>query len=103
MLKVLAKEPSARYRTADQLGRVLLTFAAPTELAAAEAYTPGPMKLDAKTGRLTRLKQIFTLPDGEGMQTDWLAVGLGLVAVLMVGGLLPFWMWVYFVFNPPFQ
>src|SRR5512135_2164972 len=26
MLKVLAKEPSARYRTADQLGRVLLKF-----------------------------------------------------------------------------
>jgi serine/threonine protein kinase len=25
-LKVLAKEPSARYRTADQLGRVLMTF-----------------------------------------------------------------------------
>ncbi len=26
MLKVLAKEPSQRYRTADQLGRVLMTF-----------------------------------------------------------------------------
>ncbi|NIT61376.1 MAG: hypothetical protein GWN00_35770, partial [Aliifodinibius sp.] len=26
ILKVLAKEPSARYRTADQLGRVLIGF-----------------------------------------------------------------------------
>jgi len=26
MMKVLAKEPAARYRTADQLGRVLMTF-----------------------------------------------------------------------------
>ena len=25
-MKVLSKEPSARYRTADQLGRVLLKF-----------------------------------------------------------------------------
>jgi hypothetical protein len=34
---------------------------------------------------------------------DWLSVGLGLLAVLLVTGLLPFWMWVYFVFNPPIR
>ena len=28
LLKVLAKEPSQRYRTADQLGRVLMNFGA---------------------------------------------------------------------------
>lgn len=101
MLKVLAKEPSARYRTADQLGRVLLTFAAPEDIAAAEAYTPGPMKAE-KSSRLEGLKKLFN-PSAEGVETDWIAVGLGLLAVLMVGGLLPFWMWVYLVYNPPLR
>lgn len=101
MLKVLSKEPSARYRTADQLGRVLLTFAAPEEMA--EGYTPGPVKANGKPSTITRIKQIFIQPDANGVETDWLAVGLGLLAVLMVGGLVPFWMWVYLVFNPAFQ
>jgi hypothetical protein len=37
------------------------------------------------------------------IETDWTAVGLGLMAALLVGGLLPFWMWVYLVFNPPIR
>jgi hypothetical protein len=34
---------------------------------------------------------------------DWLSVALGLLALIAVGGLLPFWMWVYFVYNPPIR
>jgi serine/threonine-protein kinase len=99
MLKVLAKEPSARYRTADQLGRVLLTFAAPqVEAELAE----GTQSLPAAGGRLAKLRELFA-SDGSPLQTDWLAVGLGLLAALAVGGLLPFWMWVYLVYNPPIQ
>jgi len=30
-------------------------------------------------------------------------VGLGLLALIAVGGLIPFWMWVYFVYNPPIK
>jgi hypothetical protein len=30
-------------------------------------------------------------------------VGLGLLALIAVGGLIPFWMWVYFVYNPPMK
>jgi serine/threonine-protein kinase len=33
------------------------------------------------------------------IDVDWVAVGLGLLAVIAVGGLIPFWMWVYFNFN----
>jgi serine/threonine-protein kinase len=100
MLKVLAKEPSARYRTADQLGRVLLTFAAPqVEAELAEGTQPLPA---ASGGRLAKLRELFA-SDGGPLQTDWLAVGLGLLAALAVGGLLPFWMWVYLVYNPPIQ
>ena len=30
-------------------------------------------------------------------------MGLGLLALLAVGGLIPFWMWIYFVYNPPIR
>jgi serine/threonine-protein kinase len=96
MQKVLSKEPSARYRTADQLGRVLLTFAAPAEVAAAEAYSK-PEK-SRRTGPHEKAGEAETL-----IETDWITVGFGLLAALLVGGLLPFWMWVYLVFNPPIQ
>lgn len=90
MLKVLAKEPSARYRTADQLGRVLLTFVTPGSFDDSEPFlSPGAEEGDEPTAELAEI--------------DWVAVGLGLLAALTVGGLLPFWMWVYLVFNPPIQ
>jgi serine/threonine-protein kinase len=103
MLKVLSKEPSARYRTADQLGRVLLTFAAPQDVAAAEAFTPGPMEAPGKAGGLSKVKGLFSSGAAGELQTDWVAVSLGLLAALAVGGLLPFWMWVYLVYNPPIR
>ncbi|MEX1248543.1 MAG: serine/threonine-protein kinase [Anaerolineales bacterium] len=94
MLKVLSKEPSTRYRTADQLGRVLLTFAAPAEVAAAEAYSkPGDKR------RATGPQAKREAAGHQAPVTDWAAVGLGLLAALLVGGLLPFWMWVYLVYN----
>jgi len=94
MLKVLSKEPSARYRTADQLGRVLLTISDNQT-----ANETEPFAIGGNNGKKS------TPPKGtntaEIESTDWLAVGLGLLAALAVGGLLPFWMWVYLVLNPP--
>jgi serine/threonine-protein kinase len=121
ILKVLSKEPAARYRTADQLGRVLLTFTSKAERAAPQAQpiapptpqTEAPPQTESRTdpqrqpdpskpihtnsGRLASR----TAPEPYSISIDWVAVGLGLLMVLSVGGLLPFWMWVYFVFNPP--
>ncbi len=37
------------------------------------------------------------------IDVDWLAVGLGLVALIAVGGLIPFWMWIYFSYNSPIK
>jgi serine/threonine-protein kinase len=95
MLKVMSKEPAARYRTADQLGRVLLTFTSP-ENGDSEPFLP----IDAKRGNSIWDR---TLGQGDVEDMDWIAVGLGLLAALVVGGLLPFWMWVYLVFNPPIR
>ncbi|MBK8780971.1 MAG: hypothetical protein IPO22_04065 [Anaerolineales bacterium] len=36
-------------------------------------------------------------------EIDWVSVGLGLMAVLAVGGLIPFWLMIYLTFNPPLR
>lgn len=103
ILKVLAKEPSARYRTADQFGRVLKTFLKQqegSESLPAEAVMPPEPDNDP---------QAFTAPfvDTSEDETtiDWIAVGLGLLAFIAIGGLIPLWLYVCLLyptcpFNP---
>jgi serine/threonine protein kinase len=86
--KVLSKEPSARYRTADQLGRVLTSF------------------LDESLNHTTRPpEQSQSISDQEpypppqepstaAAHIDWLAVALGLLTFIAIGGLIPLWLWV---------
>lgn len=96
MRKVLSKEPSNRYRTADQFGRVLQKFGSEGMMS-----TPGltlspetkPVDFNPESGEQASSDDI-------NLDIDWISVGLGLMALLMVGGLIPFWVWVYFVFNP---
>lgn len=114
--KVLSKEPAARYRTADQLGRVLLRFGTQPDLPAPELETaeriptketppPPPPRLEPAKPRYIPPEP--TPPaDEPGLasafdEIDWVSVGLGLLAVVAVGGLIPFWMMVYFAYNPP--
>ncbi len=98
--KVLSKEPSARYRTADQFGRVLENF---------EQYVyTQPQKDDAETiatpihpsqPRQT-LVNVTPLHEDHAFDIDWITIGLSLLAVLVVGGLIPFWLAIWFYFNP---
>lgn len=132
VMKVLSKEPSARYRTADQLGRVLLKFGTlPDEPEPAPApVTPPVITLKPEVAeRLmnqgrpqpSRLEEpapmgyyspqpppqiaLASFPQGEpepaSEEIDWASVGLGLLAVLAVGGLIPFWLMIYLTYNPP--
>jgi len=99
--KVLSKEPSARYRTADQLGRVLLRFGTQRDqpVSPALALTPEaqPDYVPPESEFLFEDSEpSIVLPD-----IDWISVALGLLALAAVGGLIPFWMWVYFAYNPP--
>ena len=96
LVKVLSKEPSQRYRTADQLGRVLLNFGN-ARSAPALSLTPeaAPVASTAPTGNA-----VASTPAPE---IDWASVGLGLAALVAVVGLIPFWMWIYFVYNPPIR
>lgn len=103
--KVLAKEPSARYRTADQLGRVLMRFGTARETTPQLALTPEAVNNFDETP-LPPTRRLdpapvaaYEKPSFE-LDIDWLSVGLGLLALVAVGGLIPFWMWVYYVWNP---
>jgi serine/threonine-protein kinase len=85
VLKVLAKEPSSRYRTADQFGRVLTTFAESQPAAARPARPPAAAAVEPEA----RTSAYVPSPPS----VDWVAVLLGLLALLAVGGLAPLWLW----------
>jgi len=87
VLKVLSKEPASRYRTADQMGRVLMTFASHSDM---PEHVPASIPIPEPV----QDSQAMTAPlDLRGDQVDWLAVMLGLLAFLAVGGLIPLWLW----------
>ena len=91
ILKVLSKEPNSRYRTADQLGRIIISF---TEL---DQYKDQP-DIDLPSPENRTLKTIISL-ENKNPAKQWVTILLGLLALIAVGGLIPFWMWVYFKLN----
>jgi serine/threonine-protein kinase len=97
--KVLSKEPSQRYRTADQLGRVLLNFGN-AKAAPALSLTPEAATVPSSP----QAASLETVPmSSPAPEIDWASIGLGLLALVAVLGLVPFWLWVYFVYNPPIR
>lgn len=118
-LKVLSKEPSARYRTADQLGRVLLSFGNLNK------EKTGPIVLPQVTNSKPLNTEKATVPPGqpssstqgpdlfpltpeiqvgdeelEEPQLDWVTWLLGILAFTIILGLIPFWLYIYFFLNP---
>jgi serine/threonine protein kinase len=89
VLKVLSKEPSARYRTADQLGRILGTLLQDRQQDSHRQTLLSEQDLEEAHANTTLAMDPTQTPE-----VDWLAVGLGLVAFLALGGLLPLWLWV---------
>jgi serine/threonine protein kinase len=124
--KVLAKEPSARYRTADQLGRILISYrergleltggqpAAETPAHGGPGATPSPPPFEVLPEAPTAYRQPERVESGEatvrsGDQLlapeyggdeglDWVAVALGFLAFISVAGLIPFWAYVASVY-----
>lgn len=112
ILKVLAKEPAARYRTADQLGRVLTNFiqnpdpmgtSAPAPLTNREVNQGNNLPVDAIPVQTatTNYSNIPAPAENSALDIDWSTILLALMAIIAVGGLIPFWLWVWFSFNPP--
>ena len=128
ILKVLSKEPSARYRTADQLGRVLMNFGAARKSAAVALSEPvmqsapepaAPVRSHPSptrppvivrppasappisTARPAASVSPASIVEEEFLDFDWISVGLGLLALLTVGGLIPFWLFIYYRWVAP--
>jgi serine/threonine-protein kinase len=144
LLKVLSKEPSSRYRTADQFGRVLVSFTGAEETAfpprqAGEsepaAWNAGGAAASPPEARRTSAArtppysppapeppppatiyprtQVFSQPplrpspplaarrtveEGNPLDIDWGTILLWLLAIIAVGGLIPLYLWVYFLY-----
>ncbi|MFN8413786.1 MAG: protein kinase, partial [Anaerolineales bacterium] len=127
IMKVLSKEPSARYRTADQLGRVLKTFGtqpvvAPTPVApvvSAPVTTSVAPEISNRLPSRERPSAPRPVPATTQYQTpkpapqpepepvsafeefDWATIGLWFLVIASVGGLIPFWMAIFFAYFPP--
>ena len=95
ILKVLSKEPTQRYRTADQMGRVLQTNIRLGEQTKPERYF---IPQDPSATVVTPMKPIRMEKNlsQEVNQIDWITIGLGLLTVAAIGGLIPLWIAVIF-------
>lgn len=109
LLKVLSKEPAARYRTADQFGRVLTSLHMNPPLVE-EAAVVGTSSIALAPGTTQPFGAAAAAPAAEiiekiknPFEIDWITILLALLALIAVGGLVPFFLWVYFVFNPPIR
>ncbi len=117
IVKVLAKEPSGRYRTAGQLGRILGAFR--EQSLTISRQTPPPQPVAEKKTQIYRREpkrpshpkkqlsretavprpapnptQTVHIP-APANQTDWLAISLGVIALGALLGLIPLWFFVY--------
>jgi serine/threonine protein kinase len=133
-LKVLSKEPSSRYRTADQFGRVLISLgqsinatpgsvpmvAKPTPVELNHTPPPSPSAPPKTQPALlptsfppssNEPSQVPSMPrtnsttvvsrNQNAMDIDWGTWALVLLLVITLGGLIPLWVWIYLLYNPP--
>ena len=90
ILKVLSKEPASRYRTGDQFGRVLQTFCD-------QNYIVTPYS----TFNTNAISNSQEFSNKESF--DWKSITLSFLALLMVGGLIPFWFYIILKYANVFQ
>jgi len=95
ILKVLSKEPAQRYRTADQLGQVLSTlYNQAINLDHPIPPVPGIIPDRMINPPATPLP-VITERQEEKNKIDWKTIWLELACVLFVGGLIPFWLYIW--------
>lgn len=99
ILKVLSKEQTSRYRTADQFGRVLESLK--------ESYKIPTPNSPATTFLVDSVDQKKLKPSISAVNVDkkitgsfdWKTALLALLAFLLAGGLIPFWLYIWLSLN----
>lgn len=107
VLKVLAKEPSSRYRMGDQFGRILQIFVDHQSSQIQYEKISETLPPVQGSGIGVDSTPVSYFPTGnEGPQNaeempemDWVSIGLGLVAFLLAAGLIPFWLYIWLTLN----
>lgn len=101
LMKVLSKEPSARYRTADQLGHILSNL---LENKSNPEPLPPPLPQPVVKKKPVEV-QVESAPSSITQEdyspstkrkVDWRLIWLELFTLLLVGGLIPFWLFIWF-------
>lgn len=88
VLQTLSKEPARRYRTAAQLGQLLIEYRRTSEqVTAAQPPTVPTTQEPSPRAAIAPAYQ----PSGPA-GPDWLAWFMGALAVMMIAGLIPLWM-----------
>ena len=105
ILKILSKEPSARYRTADQLGSVLATilenYRKPLSGIRNNTETPPVLMLKNQPPQMS-YEDYSPESNKISNAIDWKLIGIELLCLLLVGGLFPFWLYIWFALKPLF-
>ena len=102
ILKVLSPNPTQRYRTADQLGRVLTALGnQPEKNVLVPPTIPQQANLIIQP-QPAEQKQKVSYEDEvpSPIRIDWKTIFLELACILFVGGLIPFWLYVWFSISP---
>lgn len=111
IIKVLSKEPSSRYRNADQLGQILVALHKQLfeqdNVIQSDIFNENITQIILEDNQKNSTKQINSLNlvdkrkslRENPLDIDWLTWGLGLLALIAIGGLIPLWLWVYLIYN----
>jgi len=99
IMKVLSKEPTLRYRTADQMGRVLSNLKSSQQL---DQSSPPQTIVETPVAPVSHSQPTqLVQPASPTRSMDWGTAFLALAAFLAVGGLIPFWLFVWLTLRPP--
>lgn len=131
IMKALSKDASQRYQTAGQMGRALVNVSQNIPKAVAGSLpqqSPGTTKTPqagAPTSQISEINSRVTIEGSANagsaaygspintspgksknriddlLDIDWIIWVLVILALVAVGGLIPFWLWVYYTLNPP--
>ena len=99
ILKTLSKEPALRYRNADQMGNVLSLIKSQRDT----KQTP-PVSNDliskSSIGSVSISYEDSPTQSDPVTSIDWSLIGVELLALFMAGGLIPFWLYVFYSIRP---